>query len=102
MLQTWGAGKQLSIAGTGNPNSYCLKNPAGRTWSVAIFMTSLGERAAMGIPEGLMRYSVGIEDAEDLIADLDQALAQISDHQQSWGYEEGPSKGPGLRSAGGR
>ena len=33
------------------------------------------ERAAMGIPEGLVRYSVGIEDAEDLIADLDQALA---------------------------
>jgi hypothetical protein len=26
----------------------------------------------------------------------------ISDHQQSWGYEEGPSKGPGPRSADGR
>jgi cystathionine gamma-synthase len=35
------------------------------------------ERAAMGIPEGLVRYSVGIEDAEDLIADLEQALARI-------------------------
>jgi len=22
-------------------------------------------------------------------------MAQISDHQQSWGYEEGPWKGPG-------
>jgi cystathionine gamma-synthase len=32
------------------------------------------ERAAMGIPEGLIRYSVGIEDVEDLIADLKQAL----------------------------
>ncbi|MDB6029587.1 MAG: cystathionine gamma-synthase family protein [Verrucomicrobiales bacterium] len=32
------------------------------------------ERAAMGIPEGLIRYSVGIEDTEDLIADLQQAL----------------------------
>ena len=32
------------------------------------------ERAAMGIPESLVRYSVGIEDAEDLIADLNQAL----------------------------
>ncbi len=32
------------------------------------------ERAAMGIPEGLIRYSVGIEDAVDLIADLEQAL----------------------------
>ncbi len=33
------------------------------------------ERAAMGIPESLIRYSVGIEDVADLIADLDQALA---------------------------
>lgn len=32
------------------------------------------ERAASGIPEALIRYSVGIEDAEDLIADLRQAL----------------------------
>ncbi len=33
------------------------------------------ERAALGIPEGLVRYSVGIEDPDDLIADLDAALA---------------------------
>ncbi|WP_316896311.1 cystathionine gamma-synthase family protein [Pseudodesulfovibrio indicus] len=33
------------------------------------------ERAAMGIPESLIRYSVGIEDAADLMADLDRALA---------------------------
>jgi len=33
------------------------------------------EREAMGIPEGLIRYSVGIEDADDLIADLTQAFA---------------------------
>ncbi len=32
------------------------------------------ERAAAGIPEALVRYSVGIEDPDDLIADLDQAL----------------------------
>jgi cystathionine gamma-synthase len=32
------------------------------------------ERQALGIPEGLVRYSVGIEDTQDLIADLDQAL----------------------------
>jgi cystathionine gamma-synthase len=35
------------------------------------------ERARAGIPETLIRYSVGIEDAADLIADLDQALARI-------------------------
>jgi cystathionine gamma-synthase len=33
------------------------------------------EREAMGIPEGLIRYSVGIEDAGDLMRDLEQALA---------------------------
>jgi cystathionine gamma-synthase len=33
------------------------------------------ERAAMGIPETLIRYSTGIEDTEDLIEDLRQALA---------------------------
>ena len=32
------------------------------------------QRARMGIPESLIRYSVGIEEAEDLIADLAQAL----------------------------
>lgn len=35
---------------------------------------SAAGRAAMGIPEALVRYSVGIEDVEDLIADLSQAL----------------------------
>ncbi|MBL8987365.1 MAG: cystathionine gamma-synthase family protein [Gemmatimonadetes bacterium] len=33
------------------------------------------ERAALGIPEGLIRYSVGIEEQADLISDLTQALA---------------------------
>jgi cystathionine gamma-synthase len=32
------------------------------------------QRAALGIPEGLIRYSTGIEDPADLIADLRQAL----------------------------
>ena len=35
------------------------------------------ERARAGIPENLIRYSAGIEDAVDLIADLDRALATI-------------------------
>jgi cystathionine beta-lyase/cystathionine gamma-synthase len=34
-------------------------------------------REQIGITEGLVRLSVGIEDAEDLIADLDQALAKV-------------------------
>lgn len=35
---------------------------------------SAEERAALGIPEGLIRYSAGIEHVDDLLADLDQAL----------------------------
>lgn len=35
---------------------------------------TLEERRAMGIPESLIRYSTGIENVDDLIADLDQAL----------------------------
>jgi cystathionine beta-lyase/cystathionine gamma-synthase len=35
------------------------------------------ERQRLGITDGLVRISVGIEDVEDLLADLDQALAKI-------------------------
>ncbi|MGC9324329.1 MAG: cystathionine gamma-synthase family protein [Desulfomonilia bacterium] len=35
------------------------------------------ERASMGIPEGLVRYSVGIEDVSDLMMDLDKALVGL-------------------------
>ena len=38
------------------------------------------ERASMGIPESLVRYSTGIEDVEDLIADLDQALEVVDQY----------------------
>jgi len=33
------------------------------------------EKTSLGITEGLVRLSVGLEDADDLIEDLDQALA---------------------------
>jgi cystathionine gamma-synthase len=35
------------------------------------------ERAALGIPEGLIRYSTGIEDVDDLLEDIDHALDAI-------------------------
>jgi cystathionine beta-lyase/cystathionine gamma-synthase len=35
------------------------------------------ERIAAGITDGLVRLSVGLEDAEDLIAALDAALTQL-------------------------
>ena len=40
---------------------------------------ALGEkgRKAIGITEGLVRISVGIEDVDDILEDLDQALTSI-------------------------
>lgn len=35
---------------------------------------SAAERARLGIPDGFVRLSCGLEDAEDIIGDLDQAL----------------------------
>ena len=35
------------------------------------------QREVLGIPESLIRYSVGIENPEDLVADLEQALAVL-------------------------
>jgi cystathionine beta-lyase len=38
------------------------------------------ERKKQGIADGLIRFSVGIEEVSDLIADLEQALAQVKSH----------------------
>jgi cystathionine beta-lyase/cystathionine gamma-synthase len=35
---------------------------------------SVEEREKAGIPDGFLRVSIGIENAEDLIADIEQAL----------------------------
>lgn len=35
------------------------------------------ERARAGIPDGFLRFSIGLEDADDLIADFAQALAHL-------------------------
>jgi cystathionine gamma-synthase len=45
---------------------------------------SAAGRAKAGIPENLIRYSVGIEDAPDLIADLDRALEAVALEISAW------------------
>ncbi len=42
-------------------------------------LLSAEEREAEGIKDNLMRFSVGIEEKEDLIADLEQALEAVKD-----------------------
>lgn len=43
----------------------------------ALFSLDAEERKAAGLSDNLVRYALGIEDAEDIIADLDQALSVI-------------------------
>jgi cystathionine gamma-synthase len=45
-------------------------------------MISAEQRQKMGVTEQLIRLSVGIESAEDLIADLEQALAMVKPARQ--------------------
>lgn len=41
---------------------------------MSYFEKSTEERLAVGIKDNLVRFAIGVEDAQDLIADLDQAL----------------------------
>lgn len=50
-----------------------IQHPASMTH----FRLSPADRAAMGISEGLVRLSVGIEDVQDIIADLEQGLVVV-------------------------
>jgi cystathionine beta-lyase/cystathionine gamma-synthase len=45
-------------------------------------MISAEQRQKMGVTEQLIRVSVGIENADDLIADLEQAFAAVSSSRQ--------------------
>jgi len=58
-------------------NLGCVETVVGPPLVTSHVECSAEERAATGIPEGLVRYSTGIEDVADLIADLEQALASI-------------------------
>lgn len=44
---------------------------------MSYYELSTEERLAVGIKDNLVRFAVGIEDCEDILADLAQALAQI-------------------------
>ena len=48
-----------------------VTHPASTTHS----KLSVEEKLAVGITEGLVRVSVGLETVKDIIADLDQALS---------------------------
>lgn len=59
-------------------NLGAVETVAGPPATTSHVESTAAERAASGIPEALIRYSAGIEDADDLIADLHQALESLS------------------------
>jgi len=64
---------RIPVKGTGLADTRSLVIPVAHT----IFWEAGADiRAQMGIGDGLIRYSVGLEDLADLQADLAQALAQ--------------------------
>lgn len=65
--------KLCSLAVSLGDTETLIEHPASMTHSTY----SPEELAAAGIPEGLVRLSVGLEDAEDIIEDLKQALDLI-------------------------
>ncbi len=79
-LSSFEAGKKLLNAlkvshiavSLGDPASL-IQHPASMTHH----NVSPEVRAEMGISDGLIRFSAGLEDAEDLIADFEQAFAQL-------------------------
>ena len=58
-------------------NLGCVETVVGPPVTTSHVECTAEERKAAGIPEGLVRYSTGIEDIEDLITDLEQALKVI-------------------------
>jgi cystathionine beta-lyase/cystathionine gamma-synthase len=66
-----------------------IQHPAGLTHRVV----DEHARAATGISEGLLRLSVGLEDPDDLWADLAQALARA----EITPVAERPQAAPGVR-----
>jgi cystathionine gamma-lyase/cystathionine beta-lyase/cystathionine gamma-lyase/homocysteine desulfhydrase len=63
--------KLLTLAESLGGVESLISHPASMTHAAVPFET----RQELGITDGLVRVSVGIEDIEDLVADLDQALS---------------------------
>ena len=49
------------------------------TGHMVFYGMSMEERAILGVPDGFVRLAVGLEETEDLIADIAQALDKVPD-----------------------
>jgi len=68
-----GAVQLCTVAVSLGDTDTLIQHPASMTHAVV----PAEARAAAGISDGLVRLSVGLEHADDIIADLDQALAAV-------------------------
>ncbi len=66
-------GRDAAIAAAGRLRIFKRATSLGGVESLVEHRASI-ERGPTGVPEDLLRLSVGLEDPDDLIADLDQAL----------------------------
>ena len=71
MLQFLNKIKLCSLSANIGDVKTIVTHPASTTHS----KLSVEEQLAVGITEGLVRVSVGLETVQDIIADLDQALS---------------------------
>ena len=62
--------KMISFSANLGDTRSIATHPASTTHS----KLSLEERASVGITDGLIRVSVGLENISDIIADIDQAI----------------------------
>ena len=69
----------LSLAVSLGDAESLIQHPASMTHSPY----TAEERHMAGISDGLIRLSVGLEHVDDIIADLEQALAKMRQRQQS-------------------
>ena len=65
--------KIISVAESLGVVESLIEHPASMTHA----SISAEDRAKIGLSDGLIRLSVGIEDADDLIADISQALNAV-------------------------
>lgn len=61
----------------GQPETLC------ETGHMVFYGWTMEERDLFGVPDGFVRLSAGLEDTEDLIADLDHALSKVKSKKTS-------------------
>ena len=82
------------LANIGDAKSLVI-HPASTTHQ----QLSSEERAAIGVPDDFIRLSIGIEDADDLVADLDQAITAATGGRRRRRWRARPGDGgPSRRS----